>query len=115
MLAAFLRARADGEWSKACIYLTAPTRRQLKTFARASQGKSKGSCGPALAALSTREPVAARIDTLTSGIAALRVQGQSAFALYHGPNNTRYVMPMINENGIWKVSQLAPLPYPLGR
>ncbi|HWY19090.1 MAG TPA: hypothetical protein VNY27_10335 [Solirubrobacteraceae bacterium] len=111
-LAAFLRARASGDWSTACSQLSATTRKQLETFTRASKGNAKG-CGPVLAALSTG-PAASRADTLTGGVAALRIKGTSAFALFHGPHNSKYVMPLVDEGGAWKMGQLAPLPYPLG-
>jgi hypothetical protein len=44
---------------------------------------------------------------------ALRVKGKSAFVLFDGPKASKYVMPMLSEAGAWKVSQLAPLAYPL--
>jgi hypothetical protein len=112
-LAAFLHARAGSEWEHACAYLAAATRGQLEKFAALSKGKVKG-CGPVLGALS-KGPTSARADTLTAaGVAALRVKGKSAFALFHGPNGSKYVMPMVNEGGAWKMSQLAPVAYPLG-
>jgi hypothetical protein len=115
-LAAYLRARAGGDWSRACSYLAVATRGELERLAGPSKGGSEG-CGMALAALSHgggRGSSQSRADPLTAGVAALRVRGKSAFALFHGPNNSKYVMPMISEGGAWKMSQLAPLPYPLG-
>lgn len=111
-LAAFLQASANSEWSRACSYLTSPTRDQLETFAKNSKGKTKN-CGPILAAL-LAGPTATRENTLTTSIAALRINGNAAFALLHGPNASKYVMPMQNENGAWKMSQITPVPYPLG-
>jgi hypothetical protein len=90
----------------------APTRRQLETLAKSSKGRIRG-CGPVLAALSSG-PAAARADLLTGGVAALRVKGKAAFALFHGPNNSKYVLPMVSVGGAWKMSQLAPIAYPLG-
>ncbi|HWX44979.1 MAG TPA: hypothetical protein VNY52_06625, partial [Solirubrobacteraceae bacterium] len=106
-LAAFLRARANGEWSKACTYLAGTTRSQLERLAGASKGRVSG-CGPILAALS-KGPASTRADTLTAGVASLRIKGNSAFALYHGPKGSKYVMPLRNEGGAWKVSELAPI------
>jgi hypothetical protein len=95
-----------------CDYLARPVRRELETFAKTSSGKSRG-CQPAVASLSART-AADRADTLTTGIATLRIKGNMAFALFYGPNASKYVMPMLNENGTWKVTRLAPVPYPLG-
>jgi hypothetical protein len=112
VLAGYLRARAGGEFSRACSYLALATRGELERLAGGANGQSKG-CGAILAALS-RGPAASRADPLAGGVAALRVRAKSAFALFHGPGNSKYVMPMVSEGGAWKVSQLAPLAYPLG-
>jgi hypothetical protein len=119
-LATFLRARAKGEWSLVCTGLASTTRRQLEGFARGSKSGAAGSaagatrsCAKVLAALS-RGPASIRADTLTGGLAVLRVQGAIAFALWHGPGGSKYVMPMRNEGGAWKATEFAPLPYPLG-
>jgi len=58
--------------------------------------------------------VCSYLTAATRGVAALRVKGKGAFALFHGPNASKYVMPMVNEGGAWKMSQLAPVAYPLG-
>jgi hypothetical protein len=112
-LTAFLRARANGEWSKMCKYVARPNLRLLEGFARNPKGKSMD-CGSVLAALQKKASSAERSDPLTSGLAALRIKGKGAFALFHGANNNKYVMPMQNEGGKWKMTQMAPLPYPLG-
>ena len=111
-LTAFMRARAKGEWSKACDHLASPTRQQLESFAKSS-GSTPNGCGLAFAALMSGHE-AERLDTLTNGVAALRIKGKTAFALFYGPNAEKYVMPMQNEDGAWKMTQIAPLHYPLG-
>jgi hypothetical protein len=112
-LAAFLRARANGEWSTACTYLSAATRTQFERLLGSVKAKASG-CARVLAELSKGSAAHAETLTLTAGVAALRIKGTSAFALFHGPKGSKYVMPMRNEGGAWKMSQLAPLPYPLG-
>jgi hypothetical protein len=111
-LTAYMRARARGEWSKMCEYLARPIHRQMESFIKTSKGKLNG-CGPVLSKLITGPP-SERADTLTDGVAALRVKEKTAFALFYGPNTVKYVMPMQSEGGAWKMTQLAPLPYPLG-
>ena len=110
-LAAYLKARAGGEWARACAYLARSTRRQMERFTGSSKGHG-ARCGALLGTLSKSSP-GERADPLTGGVAALRVKGQSAFALFYGPRDSKYVMPMASEGGQWKVGQLAPLPYPL--
>jgi hypothetical protein len=111
-LKAFLHARTSRNWSQACLYLAAPTLKQISMFARSSKGKA--SCGTILAALSRSSTPTGGEDTLAHGIAALRIKGDTAFALYHGAGSSKYVMPMRNEGGAWKMTELAPLAYPLG-
>ncbi len=113
-LTTFLRARAHDEWSRVCTELTASTRRQLEGLLRAGKGRASAihGCGGILAALSGG--AAGRTTPQLTGVASLRVKGDVAFALFYGPHATKYVMPMRNEGGAWRVSQLTPLPYPLG-
>jgi hypothetical protein len=113
-LTTFLHARAHDEWSRVCTELTAPTRQQLEGVLRAAKGRASAihGCGGVLAVLSGG--AAGRATPQLTGVAALRVKGDVAFALFYGPHTAKYVMPMRNEGGAWKVSQLTPLPYPLG-
>jgi hypothetical protein len=119
-LAAFLRARAQSDWPRVCAALASATRIQLDALASGSRtgtgGATTGStriCERILKALSAR-PRASDADTLVSGVASLRIDGANAFALWHGPGHTKFVMPMRNEGGVWKVTHIEPLPYPLG-
>lgn len=112
-LAAFLDARAGEEWSAACRYLAASVRDRLEKFAKDSGGKLKG-CAPVLDALSSSGSSSSLASPLTHGLASLRVKGQNAFALWLGPGGQKYAMPMAAEGGAWRVTQLAPLPYPPG-
>lgn len=112
-LAAFLRARANGDWATACTYLATATRTQFERLLGGAKAKA-GGCARVLAELSKSTAAHAETLTLTAGVAALRIKGTSAFALFYGPKRSKYVMPMRSEAGAWKMSQLAPLPYPLG-
>ena len=53
-------------------------------------------------------------NPLRSGLAAFRVEGDKAFALFYGPHRQQYMMPMVHERGSWKVNQLDPVTYPPG-
>jgi hypothetical protein len=111
-LAAYLSARARAQWSIACTYLTRQGRAQLESLAGASKGKVKG-CTAVLGALEAHTPAVARADTFLHGLASLRVKGTRGFALYYGPHSQKYVVPLAREAGAWKITQLAPIPYPL--
>ena len=49
--------------------------------------------------LSAHAPTAERANPLSGGLAALRVKGDKAFALFYGPHNQQYMMPMVSEGG----------------
>jgi hypothetical protein len=51
---------------------------------------------------------------LIHALSSLRVKGLNAFALWVGPHEQQYAMPMIREGDVWRVAQIAPLPYPPG-
>jgi hypothetical protein len=84
----------------------------MEGFAKGTSAKIKG-CGQVIGALQ-RGGTAERADPLTHGVVALRVKGKQAFALFHGPKGSKYVMPMLKEHGAWKMGDVAPLPYPIG-
>lgn len=112
-LRAYLTARAKGDWAGACSHLAASMGKQLQALAGAAKGKPNG-CAAVYAALTGRAPASTRANPLTSGLLSLRIKGTQGFALWVGPHGQRYVMPMAREGSEWKVTQLAPIAYPLG-
>ena len=111
-LAAYLDNRADGDWDAMCVDLSKATVQPLEQLAaRAPQFKGKG-CASILEALTGEAPPATRVSTLTGPVASLRVEGDRGFALYHGPEGVDYFMPMVKEDGKWKVAAIAPSEFP---
>jgi hypothetical protein len=108
-LSAYLSARAAGEWAAACAQMSAQVQQQLAMLA----GET-GTCPRAYAKLAERIPAPARADPLTAGLTALRVESPHAFALFYGPGEQRYMMPLEEEGGAWKVTQLESVPWPIG-
>ncbi len=51
-------------------------------------------------------------NPMVEPLAALRIQGNQAFAFFHGARGQDYVIPMIKEGGEWKVGSLGPAPTP---
>jgi hypothetical protein len=108
----FMEARAASDWSGICASLAAAAVAPLEDLAaKASQLKGKG-CPAILAALLSRAPASSRANTLTDGIASFRVEGDRGFALYHGPKGVNYFVPMVKEDGEWRVGSLAPSEFP---
>ena len=112
-LNAYLHALAKGEWAQVCQYLDRGTHHLLQGMVAHSTGKLSG-CGAAVKVLITSSTAERADPFISRGLAAVRVKYPTAFALFYGTNGAKYVMPMQIEGGKWKVTQMAPLPYPLG-
>jgi hypothetical protein len=112
-ISAYLGARAEGDWATACSLMSASVQRQIAVLS-GEPGGGRSSCATAYSQLSERAPAAERADPLTQGLTALRVESPHAFALFYGPGSRQYMMPLEEEGGAWKVTQIAPLPWPLG-
>lgn len=108
----FLEARAKRNWAGMCANLAEAAVAPLEELAaRSSQLKSSG-CAAILKSLLSRGPASAGANTMTEGLASLRVDGEQAFALYHGSDGADYFVPMAEEGGEWKVGALAPTEFP---
>lgn len=107
-VSAYLDARANSDWAAMCADLSEGAIKPLELLAdRAPQFKEKG-CAAILAALMGRAPAVTRVNTLTSPIAGLRVEGDRGFALYHGAKGVDYFVALAKEDGKWKVAAIAP-------
>jgi hypothetical protein len=111
-LTGYMQARAQNDRAKECIHLAAAAIKPLEQLASGSpQFKGKG-CTAILTAVTAGTPSSTRVDTMTDGIASLRVEGDRGFALYHGAKGIDYFVPMTKEDGEWKVGALAPTEFP---
>ncbi len=109
-LGAYLSARAGGEWAGACALMASQVQKQLGALS----GSDGESCAAAYAKLSSGISASERASPLIGSLAALRVEGENAFALFYGPGARQYMMPLRSEGGAWKVTQIAAIPYPVG-
>jgi hypothetical protein len=100
-----LQARAVGDWASQCSSLTEGAIKEVKESSPAAGAKT---CAKALEAFA--EPLAGtksvRANTMTGPIAVLRVEGNKAYALYHGTGGKNYAMPMEKVGDEWKVAAL---------
>lgn len=112
VLTDYLQARAADDWAKACTYLAAAAVQPLEQLASRTPELKGKDCGGILAALSAGLPTSSRASTMTGEIDSLRVAGERSFALYHGAGDIDYFIPMIEEDGEWKVGALAPSEFP---
>jgi hypothetical protein len=111
-LESYMRAFAAGNWAKSCRYLSDSAVRSLRQFAAGTAKLEGKGCAALLPPLVTGAPASDRANTVTDGVASLRVGGERAFALYHGPDGVDYFMPMEKQGGTWKVTTLSPQEFP---
>ncbi|HTT94809.1 MAG TPA: hypothetical protein VMF55_09055 [Solirubrobacterales bacterium] len=109
VLAENLKAREEGDFRKQCALLGSSG----LIAVTGSGKKSAPECPKALKELA--EPLASskglRKDTLAGSIAELRVDGEHAYALYHGTDGKAYAMPMEEEAGVWRVGAIVPFEF----
>lgn len=110
VLSAYLQAREAENWSVACAAMSAQVTKQLVLLS----GQSGTGCAAAYAALSAHGSAAERADPMVGGIVSLRVESPHAFALFLGSGKQQYMMPLEEEGRAWKVTQIAPVPWPIG-
>lgn len=107
----FLDARANQDWNEACSYLATPVVEQLESAAEKSeQFKDKG-CGPILEALASQaDPKLYRKEAAQANVGSLRIEDERAFVIFRGLEGTVYTIPMVDEDGEWRLGSIAPTP-----
>lgn len=113
VLSRYLSAREAGDWGATCAEMSAQVQKQLALLA-GEPGGNGSSCAAAYAKLAERVPASQRADPLAGGLTALRVESAHGFALFVGPHEQKYMMPLEEEGGAWKVTQIEPVPWPIG-
>ncbi len=110
VLHAYLDARVAHRWSDACFYLSAGYAATIEAFAeRYAKDKAVKSCPEVLEALATGSQQALQA-TARADVGALRIEGDHGFVLYRGAGGEPYAMPMVLEDGAWKVGSLEGAP-----
>lgn len=106
VLAENLKAREAADFKTRCDTLTAKAIEEIP--GATEPGGLKDNCAVALKELATPLLHSAKIrkDTLSGPIAALRVKGDAAYALYHGNDGKDYGMSLKKEDGTWKVGAI---------
>jgi len=103
----FYARRATGDWAGACALLSKSLKQQLEETAKSAPQAKRTDC-PSFLAIFTVDLSPAewrQITTVDAG--SLRYEGEQAFLIYYGPERTVYAMPMIGEDGAWKVNALS--------
>ncbi len=102
-----LDARESGDWATQCATLTPGA---VKTVNEGAVAQDIGGGGCAKELQARAQPLqrtrTLRVNRMTGPIDALRFQGSSAYALYHGVSGVDYMMPMEKVDGEWKVGDI---------
>lgn len=105
---AFFVARGNEEWGPACDYLGEPLLEQLREYTPQQEAPS---CAELLKAV-TRHPLPASVrrEPTIVDAGSLRIGEDNSFLIYRGADRTVYAMPLVEEDGEWKLTLLAPSP-----
>jgi hypothetical protein len=100
-----LEARANKDFATQCATVNKETVEEITV---GETGNRERACPKDLEKMAKpfAKTRATRRDTLDPPIAAIRVKGNSGFALYHGTDGTNYAMRMEKEDGQWRVGSL---------
>jgi hypothetical protein len=102
----YLDALAKRDSAAACPYLSAKVQSSLEQLA----GRQSGAGGCAAILPKLLAPASGRIarEEAAGTIKRVRVQGNSAFVVFHAPGARLYDLPMTREAGDWKVTIVSP-------
>lgn len=107
----YLDARAARDWSSACSFLSLSTLAVIEQIPKlAHKQGTKSGCPAVLGGLIGGAPTAALKASAIADVGALRVRGNSAYLLFHGPHHYDLLMPMVKERGSWKVGGVEAVP-----
>jgi len=107
----FLDARAEGNWSAACKYMSKGIVEGFEKLAERAESIKGTSCAKILEKLTNpAAKQALKEEAAKADVGSLRVEGDRSFLVYTGTEGTILAMPMANEKGAWKVSSLAGTP-----
>lgn len=103
----YLKAQASGRWGAACDRLIALLHRRLKMLAGGAKSLRGQGCAGAMAAVVGRASPAELRQSAQIHVLSLRVRGKQAFVIYRDGSGHPFNLPLVRENGEWKLSALA--------
>jgi hypothetical protein len=99
-LLGYQRARAAGEWSKACSYLSKDLRQAYDQLSRG------GGCGGFVEKTTKRLSAEERSALTELEVESVRVEGDSGYVIYADAEGSQQAKPIAAEGGAWKLSSL---------
>ncbi len=110
-LHAFLDSLAARRWQAACSYVSLGLIAGLEQLPQLSKRETGiEGCPEILEALNGQASDSALEAGAQADVVSLRTEGDRAFLIYRGAGDRGYVMPMVREEGVWRVSSIAGTP-----
>lgn len=110
-LHAYLDSLVARRWAAACSYMSLGLIAGLEQLPQLAKQKTDiEGCPEILEALNGNTPDSALQAGAKADVVSLRAQGDRAMVIYRGPADRGYVMPMVREEGVWRVSSPAGTP-----
>lgn len=101
----YLDAKEAQDWELACEYMSAEAIESIAQFAPDPDGTD---CPQLLEDFSSGTDPEILHRLAIADVGSVRIAGDEAHALYKGAQGLGFFMPMVYEDGLWKVRALAP-------
>jgi hypothetical protein len=101
----YFGALAEGDDAKACESLSAKVTESLQRLA--AKAKKDFSCEQLLEALLSPDAKQIAKGQAQGEIRKIRIEGDTAFIVFHAPGARLYQLTMVEEEGQWKATSLA--------
>jgi hypothetical protein len=106
---AWLRARAAKNWAKDCRYLATSSVKYAESSASYMAQHKVSGCTKALGVMAVKGQKVSLKYNMAGGVVSLRLGEGHGYAQYHGNDGHDWVIPVIRENGVWKITTFDPL------
>lgn len=101
----YLDAKAVRDWALACEYMS---QEAIESIAQFDPAGEEAECSQLLENFSSGTAPEILRRLAIADVGSVRIAGDEAHALYTGAKGFGFFMPMVREDGLWKVRALAP-------
>ena len=101
----YLDAKAARDWELSCEYMS---KEAVESIAQFAPDPESADCPDLLQEFSSGTAPEILRRLAVADVGSVRIQGDQAHALYTGAKGFGFFMPMVFEDGLWKVRALAP-------
>jgi hypothetical protein len=109
VIEAWMRAREDEDWAKACRYLSRESQVYLAESGAYMAQKKFTSCAKGWAVIAEQDFSPKPVNNMDGPIDSLRLGEGHGYAQYHGNDGMDWVVPVTREDGVWKVTKADPI------